>query len=835
MFTRLYERFVSRKNRQSSNLLDVRLRQIVRRGQVMTSAAQMAGYDTDGLGYKCFPPDAVVIPADCEELSALMAVSDRFDTPIIVRGAGTSLSGGPVAAQGGIIVHTSALRSINRICPEGLWCEVESGVTLRQLDNALVEHGLFYPPDPSSGMVCTLGGNVAMNAGGAHCFRYGVTGNYVLGVEVAMLNGSIHRFGGPAGGRGPWREDWKRFMIGSEGTLGTFTRFWLRLLPRPEKTWTFSATFRGLASAEKAIHALVGHHSFPVAIELMDPRCVALVENSPMAVGLPPNVYLLITEIDGPRDLVDSRVESVAELLTAASALQVDYSDLPTDRDRLWRARKAAGGLMGQMSADLVVQDAVIPKSALHDTLQLIYQQADDAGIPVINVFHAGDGNLHPNFLFDSRVPGELEKIEKINKSLMKWVIDVGGTLSGEHGIGNDKMSYMPMVFGGEGTRLQLAVAATFNPNHQLNPSKVFAERCFGTNDNPIDSTLGPATSPNLTTRNDSSVSSETDASERLFSHFIDPLDAVACVPATSKLEALTKSFAKVGLRLPLMFDPGETILDHVLASNYSPASSRFGGWCDNIIGMNWRLTSGKVVRIGERVVKSTTGYDLQKFLLSSGNRFGQAIDYVVRLRPTAANHRTHCITGNAERLQDLAAEILRSDWTHWFDSIDWIITHQHIESSMPRSVLKLVVHLPDNELSIATQYLKMLSSRHNVLLTNETRPSCPVDRLPDLVFKVAPNHAISLACQISGSFPVRCVATCCVGAVFIHFDNDHAANQPVSRSESHSLASDLVDRFAAQAIGDGGDWRSKWCDPQPLCDSEHDWVSRFCSAAGIE
>jgi glycolate oxidase subunit GlcD len=831
MFLRLYERIVSRKNRHSKNLLDVRLRQIIRRGQVMTSAAQMAGYDTDGLGYKCFPPDAVVIPADCEELSALMSDCESFDTPIIVRGAGTSLSGGPVAAQGGIIVHTSALRSINHICPEGLWCEVESGVTLRQLDNALVEHGLFYPPDPSSGMVCTLGGNVAMNAGGAHCFRYGVTGNYVLGVEVAMLNGSIHRFGGPAGGRGPWREDWKRFMIGSEGTLGTFTRFWLRLLPRPEKTWTFLATFGDLASAEKAIHALVGHPSFPVAIELMDPRCVALVENSPMAVGLPSNAYLLITEIDGPRDLVDSRVESVAALLKTANALQVDYSDLPTDRDRLWRARKAAGGLMGQMSADLVVQDAVIPKSALHETLQLIYQQADDAGIPVINVFHAGDGNLHPNFLFDSRTPGELEKIELLNKTLMKWVINVGGTLSGEHGIGNDKMSYMPMVFGGEGTKLQLAVAAAFNPNHQLNPSKVFAERRFGAIDSSADSTLVPVTTTGITMKNEASVTSEIDAPERLFSHFLDPLDAVACVPATSKLETLAKSFANVGLRLPLIFDPKKTIVDHVLASNFSPASSRFGGWC----GMNWRLTSGKIVRIGERVVKSTTGYDLLKFLLSSGNRFGQAIDYVVRLRPTAANYRTHCISGNAKPLQDIAAEIIRSDWTHWFDSIDWIIKHQHTEPSMPRSVLKLVVHLPDNELSIATQYLEMLSSRHNVLLTYETRPTCPVDRLPDLVFKVAPNHAISLACQISENFSVRCVASCCVGAVFVHFDDVHSTNQPVSRTQANSLASDLVGQFATKAIGNGGDWRSKWFDPQPLCDSEHNWVSRFCSAAGIE
>lgn len=455
------------------------LRAAAPRASVLHSAAQLAGYDADGLGYKAFPPDLVVIPADAEELAAVVRVLHGAGVPICMRGAGTSLSGGPVAAQGGAIIHTSRLRAVRGINKAGLWCEVECGVTLNSLDEALRPTGLHYPPDPSSGPVCTIGGNVAANAGGAHCFRYGVTSNYVLGVEAVLLDGSVHRFGGPAGGNGPWVEDWKRLMIGSEGTLGAFTRFWLRLTPRPGKAWTFRATYPDLRSTERAIQGLVRHPAFPVAIELMDPRAVALVESSAMAVGLPSGHFMVVAEIDGPAALVDRRVDSVAEMLRNAGSRDVLYGDSDEDRDKLFKARKAMGGLLGQVSPDFLVQDAVIPKSALAELLALIYDEADRAGLPAVTVMHAGDGNLHPNFLFDSSKPEEVEKVEGISKRLMRRVVEVGGALSGEHGIGNDKSAYMPMVFGPDSMRLQLAIPRIFNPRHQFNPMKVFTERRF--------------------------------------------------------------------------------------------------------------------------------------------------------------------------------------------------------------------------------------------------------------------------------------------------------------------------------------------------------------------
>lgn len=449
------------------------------RGRLLTAPAQLAGYEADGLAFKRFRPDAVAIPEDVSELVALVKALREASTPYVIRGAGTSLSGGPVAAQGGVVIHLSRLRAIESINVEDGYAVVESGVVLDRLNDALREHGLTYPPDPSTGSVCTLGGNVASNAGGVHCFRYGVTSNYVLGVEAILMDGRVVRFGGPAGGRGAWREDWKRLFVGSEGTLGIFTRFWLRVIPLPEKIWTFRATYRDLEQASEAIRQLARHPAFPAAIELMDPPCVDMVENSPMRVGLPKGSFMLLTEIDGPPALVDGRVGEIGEILRQCGAGDVVYSDQSVERERLWKARKAQGGLLGQISPDFVVQDAVIPKRHLGEMLQFIYEQADSEGIAAVTIMHAGDGNLHPDFLLDARDPKQVEKVERIGKNLMRKVSEVGGTLSGEHGIGFDKAGYMAAHFGPVGEAMQLAIPVAFNPRHQLNPLKVFPERRF--------------------------------------------------------------------------------------------------------------------------------------------------------------------------------------------------------------------------------------------------------------------------------------------------------------------------------------------------------------------
>lgn len=777
--------------------LAMQLARSIRRGRVLTAPAQLAGYDADGLGYKTFRPDAVVIPADADELVQLLREARALDVPVTIRGAGTSLAGGPVAAQGGVVVHTSSLKQVRTIDRAGAWCEVECSVVLNQLDVALKPHGLFYPPDPSSGPVCTLGGNVAMNAGGAHCFRYGVTSNYVLGLEAVLLDGSVHRFGGPAGGRGDWRADWKRLMVGSEGTLAAFTRFWLRLLPRPEKAWTYRATFPDLQSAERAIHALAAHASFPVAIELMDPRCVAMVENSPMAVGLPKDAYLLVTEIDGPAVLVDARAPVIAELLREGGASSVEFSDDEARRNGLWKARKVAGGLMGQLSPDFLVQDAVIPKRALAEVLQLVYDEADAAGLRVVNVFHAGDGNLHPNFLFDSHQPGELEKVETISKRLMQRVVAVGGTLSGEHGIGNDKTAYMPLVFDAEAVRLQMAVPQLFNPQHQLNPLKVFASRRFHSAPQQNGS---PA-------HLEETTSLPTDRQRGLFVPFLDPIDGVWCGPAhvtATELDALRASHR---LRFPLILDAQTPLSTQVAASGFAAASSRFGPYCDNILGMNWKLPNGRLVRIGERVVKSTTGYDLLRFLLHSSGQFGEPVDFVLRLRPDCGTTGVFTLTGRESDLLAAAAALTGTDWVHWLDAVDLLF-----DAGTTGCRLRIVLNCPAEEWDVYEAHLSTLAAGHRLTLQGERVPLHPAEGCPDFTLKTTPDRAAALGRMIAAEQGVRCVVLCYNGVVqgYLPQQEPRASARETATVDARAQVERIVQSVEQELSLVGGDWQSR-------------------------
>jgi glycolate oxidase subunit GlcD len=457
-----------------------RCRSLLGAPHVLTSAADLSAYDSDGLSFHRYRAEAVVLPGSSEELKVVLALARMEDAPYTLRGAGTGLSGGAVPAQGGLLLHLSRLKKIVQIDPENLMACVEPGVVLQALNKALEPHGLFYPPDPSSGFACTLGGNVAENAGGIRCFKYGVTANYVLGLEVVTPEGDHVTLGGPAGGLGPaLGANWKALFVGSEGLLGCIVKIWLRLKPIPDCTRTILATFPNLETASAAIVGLVHHPSIPVAAELMDSNMIKLVEASPFRAGLDPAHWALLCELNGPRKLVEAVGPSVEAMLLAKGAATIKGTEDALERQKLWKARKVGGGLTGQVSPDVMVQDAVIPRSRLAEVLTEVYALSDAAGVPVINLFHAGDGNLHPNFMFDSRIPGETEKVKALGKALMQKVIAVGGTLSGEHGIGNDKMDYMPLLFGPREIALQEAVVLTFNPQNQLNPNKVLPNRSY--------------------------------------------------------------------------------------------------------------------------------------------------------------------------------------------------------------------------------------------------------------------------------------------------------------------------------------------------------------------
>ncbi|NQZ67730.1 MAG: FAD-binding protein, partial [Lentisphaeria bacterium] len=324
------------------------------------------------------------------------------------------------------------------------------------------------------------GGNVAENAGGIRCFKYGVTANYVLGVECIMTDGTIRQFGGPAGGRGVSNTlDWRALMPGSEGMIAVFTKIWMRIKPLPEKVWTFLGSYKNLEDATACITDLVQSPAMPVALEFIDNHVVQLVENSKMACGLDKDSWVILTEVDGPEQLVDHAADTIEEIMNRHNPIKVEKTDDETEKLKLWKARKVAGGLMGQISPDLMIQDAVIPRQFLKDILHFLYDEGEKRDIHVLNVFHAGDGNLHPNFLFDRKIEGDLERVKDLGSALMEKVIAYGGTLSGEHGIGNDKRDYIPKIFSVREVSAQSAISEIFNPTHQLNPEKVFPYRSF--------------------------------------------------------------------------------------------------------------------------------------------------------------------------------------------------------------------------------------------------------------------------------------------------------------------------------------------------------------------
>jgi hypothetical protein len=485
----------------------------------------------------------------------------------------------------------------------------------------------------------------------------------------------------------------------------------------------------------------------------------------------------------------------------------VNFSDDEEQRKKLWKARKVAGGLMGQLSPDMIVQDAVIPKSALAELLQLVYDEADAIGIPAINVFHAGDGNLHPNFLFDSRKPGELERVEAISKRLMRRVVEVGGTLSGEHGIGNDKARYMPLVFGPESLRLQLAVPATFNPRHQLNPLKVFADRSF-VGANGQKSSLKHAHGDEHSEKDEAGET----LGPRLFTPFLDTIDGVTCVAADITASKLDELIGPHRLRFPLLTDASLPLCVQVKASEYAPASSRFGELCDNIIGMNWRLADGRIVRIGERVVKSTTGYDLLRFLMHSDGQFGEPVDFVLRLRPHCGMDGLIELSGPRAVVTKAMPELLQSCWMNWFDSVDVLA-----ESKSDALTVRIAINTPAAEWHVFESLLAAFASAQKLAFRTIPQAPAPIDGCPDFALKTTPDRAIALASELAATYGIKCLALCYNGVVHGYL------NDVVNVA---TVVQKIVQSHATPLHESGGDWHSRHL-PRPAAHGvEAQWIS---------
>ena len=448
---------------------------IVGGSHVLERPGQLLAYTSDGLpGYRLHPSLAV-FPGTRDETVAVVRLLAREGVAFVPRGAGTGLSGGALA-DGVVLLGLNRLKRILSIDPENRVAVVEPGVVNVHLTRAAAPHGLHYAPDPSSQTACTIGGNVAENAGGPHCLKYGVTVNHVLALTVLLADGSVVSLGSVDGESEGY--DLLGAFVGSEGCFGVVLDATVRLTRNPEAVRTMLADFVTVDGAARATSAIIATGIVPAALEMMDSGTIRAVEASIYAAGYPVDAAaVLLIEIDGPAAGLEEDVARIVALCRSEGAREVRIARDEAERARLWQGRKKAFGAMGRVSSHLVVQDAVIPRTKLPQVLEEIAMIADEERIMVCNVFHAGDGNLHPNIPYNANDPDETARVESAMRRVMRACVAAGGSVTGEHGIGLDKLAYMPLIFSEDTMAAMCRVREVFDPERRANPGKVIPVR----------------------------------------------------------------------------------------------------------------------------------------------------------------------------------------------------------------------------------------------------------------------------------------------------------------------------------------------------------------------
>lgn len=446
------------------------LQQVYPAQRLLLDSTALTAYESDALTAFRARPRAAVLPETQQEVVETVRLCHRFQVPFVARGSGTSLSGGSLPVEDGLVIALNRLNRILRLDPQERLAVVEPGVINLNVSKAAAPYGLYYAPDPSSQSVCTIGGNISFNSGGAHCLKYGMTSNHVLGIKAVLPDGEMVELGGESVETvGP---DLLGLFVGAEGLFGVALEITLRLLPKPEKYRTVLAAYESLAHAGEAVAQVVASGLLPGAIEMMDKLAIKAAET--VNAGYPDAAAILIVELEGEAVQVEAEFAHLMQVIEMSGATEVRVAQNEDQRARIWKGRKGAFSAVGRLSPDYIVQDGVVPRTKLGQALGEIERLSKQYDIRVANVFHAGDGNLHPLILYDGRISGSLERAEQLAGEILNLCIQLGGSITGEHGVGMEKRAYMPRLFSQIDLDTMWRIRQQIDPLQLSNPGKMF-------------------------------------------------------------------------------------------------------------------------------------------------------------------------------------------------------------------------------------------------------------------------------------------------------------------------------------------------------------------------
>lgn len=628
-------------------------------GRVITNPVALIAYERDA-GLDAGKPDGVVLPTCLEDVQLISHWATANQVALIMRGAGTGLSGGAVAEQGGVIVAFPKMNRVLEFDPTGRSVVVEPGVVNQVLDEMVRKEGFHFPPDPSSGRSATLGGNVAENAGGPHCFKYGVTTNYLTGLEVVLSNGHTLQLGGQALDAPEY--DFVGLLAGSEGALGIITKITARVIAAPPAVMTLLATFDSVEQAGKAVSAVIAGGLMPATMEMMDQKTIRIIEDFAHA-GLPTEAgAALIIETDGYPASVGPQMDEIVAILDQYGAGKLRLAKTEAERAQIWYARKSAAGAFARLAPAVITIDCTVPRSKLAITLAEINRICDAAGLRVGFVFHAGDGNLHPLILIEK--PGDTEllrRVRQVNRQIVEWCIAQDGSLTGEHGVGIEKRDYMPIMFSPEELQVMREIKQVFDPAGLLNPGKILPPEL------PLLPKVGtPALSPGMYrspatieeasdvirawsaagigytlrgggTKSGFPAESTATCSTRQLSGITQCVleDMYVRVKAGTSLADLQTELHSQGMWVPLASPWRGATLGGIAATNFNaPLRMRYGALRDLILEARVVLPDGRCIRAGRPVVKNVAGYDLPKLFVGSRGSLGLITELTLKLAP---------------------------------------------------------------------------------------------------------------------------------------------------------------------------------------------------------